>query len=378
MTQQSTPTAPAVRHDGWTSARRAQFLEALSHNGNVLAACARVGMSREAAYRLRRREPAFARAWAAAQMVGREASAEMLGCRAIDGVEEEVWYRGELRGTRRRFDSRLLLAHVARLDKLAEANEEAVADAERFDELVALACGAEAPEELAMMDGLLPGKREYCAAAAADAAADGWSAADEMPTPEPIDDEDPEARAVQEIEAWRAAQDQRSRSAAKRASRLPRSGRPGSPEPARRSTACSPSRSRRQTLAMRSPEPRQSCQLRLPRPPTRRRPSGIARPRPPCQVCQLRRWPPLSSGRERGGEWGQILPELARGGGPPAAGWWWRGPPPARPRRRRRHGGQVRGGDAGGSVKGVLRDGSSTGSVPPQDERLWKCPAHPE
>jgi hypothetical protein len=174
MTQQSTPTAPAVRHDGWTSARRAQFLEALSHNGNVLAACARVGMSREAAYRLRRREPAFARAWAAAQMVGREASAEVLGCRAIDGVEEEVWYRGELRGTRRRFDSRLLLAHVARLDKLAEANEAAVADAERFDELVALACGAEAPEELAH-DGVLPLAREECmeqAGTAADLAVD--------------------------------------------------------------------------------------------------------------------------------------------------------------------------------------------------------------
>jgi hypothetical protein len=209
MTEQSTSTA-AVRHDGWTFARRAQFLEALSHNGNVLAACARVGMSREAAYRLRRREPAFARAWAAAQMAAREASAEVLGCRAIDGIEEDVWHRGELKGTRRRFDSRLLLAHMARLDKLAEANEGAVADAERFDELVALACGAEAPEELAMMDGLLPGSREYCAAAAADAAADDWSAADEMPTPEPIDDEDPEARAVREIEAWRAAQDRRS------------------------------------------------------------------------------------------------------------------------------------------------------------------------
>jgi hypothetical protein len=174
MTQQSTPTPPTIRHDGWTQPRRAQFLEALSHNGNVLAACARVGMSREAAYRLRRREPAFARAWAAAQMVGREASAEVLGCRAIDGVEEDVWHRGEFKGTRRRFDSRLLLAHMARLDKLAEANEGAVADAERFDELVALACGAEAPEELAH-DGVLPLVREECmeqAGTAADLAVD--------------------------------------------------------------------------------------------------------------------------------------------------------------------------------------------------------------
>jgi hypothetical protein len=210
MTQQPTSvSAAAVRHDGWTQPRRAQFLEALSHNGNVHAACARVGMSREAAYRLRRREPAFARAWAAAQMVGREASAEVLGCRAIDGVEEEVWHRGELRGTKRRFDSRLLLAHIARLDKLAEQNAEAVADAERFDELVALACGAEAPEELAMMDGLLPCTREDCAVAAADCAADEWSDAEEIPPLDPIEDEDPEDRADREIHAFRAAQHER-------------------------------------------------------------------------------------------------------------------------------------------------------------------------
>ena len=111
---------PATRHDGWTAARKAQFLESLAHDGNVRAACARVGLSREAAYRLRRRDALFARAWAAAQLQARDNVGEVLGTRAIEGIEEEVWYRGEVVGTRRRYDTRLLLAHIARLDKLAE------------------------------------------------------------------------------------------------------------------------------------------------------------------------------------------------------------------------------------------------------------------
>ncbi len=41
----------------------------------------------------------------------------------MNGVEEKVFYHGEEVATRTRFDSRLLLAHLARLDKRAEAME---------------------------------------------------------------------------------------------------------------------------------------------------------------------------------------------------------------------------------------------------------------
>jgi hypothetical protein len=51
----------------------------------------------------------------------------------------------ELAGTRRRFDNRLLLAHLARLDRCVE-DDAAVREAARFDELVALVAGAELPE----------------------------------------------------------------------------------------------------------------------------------------------------------------------------------------------------------------------------------------
>lgn len=126
---------PAPAH-GWTPERKALFLDRLSAHGNARAACRSVGLSAEAAYKLRRRDVLFARAWAAAVVLGRDASIQALAERAVEGVEEEIYYRGELIGTRRRYDSRLLLAHLARLDRLADESG-AGADAGRFDELVA-------------------------------------------------------------------------------------------------------------------------------------------------------------------------------------------------------------------------------------------------
>lgn len=41
----------------------------------------------------------------------------MLVTRALDGVEVPVWFRGEKVGTRRLYDTRLLLAHLGRLDR---------------------------------------------------------------------------------------------------------------------------------------------------------------------------------------------------------------------------------------------------------------------
>ena len=68
--QQTTPTP---RRDGWTPERRGQFLGGLAAGLDVRRACARVGLSREGAYRLRRREAAFARAWDEALRAAREA-----------------------------------------------------------------------------------------------------------------------------------------------------------------------------------------------------------------------------------------------------------------------------------------------------------------
>lgn len=161
--------APANRRDGWTLARKARFLELLAGHGDVRAASAGVGMSREGAYRLRRRDPLFARAWAAALPLARDVGAQALACRAIEGVEEEVWYRGELVGIRRRFDTRLLLAHLARLDALADHGD-AAEDAERFDELLALVAGVQPPEEMPVDEDGLPLPLEEYAELAVDVA----------------------------------------------------------------------------------------------------------------------------------------------------------------------------------------------------------------
>ena len=52
-----------TRRDGWTPERRQLFLELLGAGLDVRRACAGVGLSRQAAYELRRRDPAFAQAW---------------------------------------------------------------------------------------------------------------------------------------------------------------------------------------------------------------------------------------------------------------------------------------------------------------------------
>ena len=113
-------TSPATRHDGWHRDLRVKFLEALAQTGNVQASAYFVQRTRQSAYDLKRRDPDFARAWLAALVLAREEAQDKLQERAIEGVEEEIFYHGEVVATRRRYDSRLLLAHLARLDKIAE------------------------------------------------------------------------------------------------------------------------------------------------------------------------------------------------------------------------------------------------------------------
>lgn len=129
------------------------------------AACAFVGMSRTSAYLLRRRDAVFADAWTAALVLARRHVEEVLATRALDGVEEAVWFRGELVGVRRRYDSRLLLAHLARLDVAGEGHE---ALAERFDEVLALVAGEEPCADVPGMEAgaaLPPERADYVAAA---------------------------------------------------------------------------------------------------------------------------------------------------------------------------------------------------------------------
>jgi hypothetical protein len=128
---------------------KSRFLDHLSEYGNVALACKRAGVSRQTAYRERRRHPAFAKLWDAATLAARTVAEEALAERAVHGVEEPVFYHGEEVGHRRRYSDRLLLAHLARLDKVEARPEVEAALAGLDDAIEALAQGQELGEELA-------------------------------------------------------------------------------------------------------------------------------------------------------------------------------------------------------------------------------------
>jgi len=131
------------RHNAFTPQRQARFLHHLAVSGSVRAACARVALSPQAAYVCRRRCARFAAGWDAALVLARAHAEAVLAERALEGVEEAVFYHGEEIARRRRYDSRLLLAHLARLDRAAERDPLAAARAARFDELLAMLAGEE-------------------------------------------------------------------------------------------------------------------------------------------------------------------------------------------------------------------------------------------
>lgn len=63
MANQTFDAATKARANGWTAERRDGFLASLASGLSVTAACASVGLSREAAYKARRRDRDFARRW---------------------------------------------------------------------------------------------------------------------------------------------------------------------------------------------------------------------------------------------------------------------------------------------------------------------------
>ncbi|WP_370191504.1 hypothetical protein [Qipengyuania sp.] len=126
--------------------RQVAFLEALATSGSVRAAARRARVSHQTCYRARRNSAAFGRAWDAALVVARGAAEAKLADYAMNGVEEEVWYHGDLVGQRRRFSDRLLLAHLGRLDRMrGDARIEALA--EDFDGMLTRMRRGEAIEE---------------------------------------------------------------------------------------------------------------------------------------------------------------------------------------------------------------------------------------
>ena len=127
-----TPPAPQTQ---FVVERQVAFLEALATTGSVRAAARRARVPHQTCYRARRASAGFGRAWDAALVVARGAAEAKLADYAMNGVEEEVWYHGDLVGSRKRVSDRLLLAHLGRLDRM-RGDERIERLAENFDAMV--------------------------------------------------------------------------------------------------------------------------------------------------------------------------------------------------------------------------------------------------
>lgn len=105
------PAGVRYRYDGWTPDKQVGFIERLAEGGCVDEAARAVGMSRNSAYALRRRDDAqaFRLAWEAAQdlAIGRLDDAVL--SRAINGVAVPIFYQGEQVGERRYYNDRLAM-----------------------------------------------------------------------------------------------------------------------------------------------------------------------------------------------------------------------------------------------------------------------------
>ncbi len=117
---------PTPRRDGWTAERERMFLATLAETGVVTDAARAAGMSRESAYARRNSAAghAFALGWDAAVLLSRHATADDVASRSRHGVIDRIYRNGELVAERHRYDNRLTMAHLTRLDRLAAEVEQ--------------------------------------------------------------------------------------------------------------------------------------------------------------------------------------------------------------------------------------------------------------
>jgi hypothetical protein len=112
--QSGTNTVPTPEIPGLSS-KETMFLDLLSEGMSVTAACERADIPRRSVYNRRRADQAFRERWdealdMAADMLEAEADR-----RGRDGWSEDVYYRGQVVGTRRRYSDRMLIFRLRAL-----------------------------------------------------------------------------------------------------------------------------------------------------------------------------------------------------------------------------------------------------------------------
>jgi len=87
-----------------------EFLDVLRQTGgNVSRACAAISLTRSRAYEWRTADPLFAAAWDEAVELGTDELEEEARRRAFSGVDEPVFYQGEVCGEVRKYSDTLLI-----------------------------------------------------------------------------------------------------------------------------------------------------------------------------------------------------------------------------------------------------------------------------
>jgi hypothetical protein len=93
-----------------TQEKREKFLLSLVETGgNVSASCGLAGIKRRTAYDWRSDDPEFAAEWDEAVNVGLDALESEARRRAFEGIEEPVFYKGEICGHIRRYSDSLIM-----------------------------------------------------------------------------------------------------------------------------------------------------------------------------------------------------------------------------------------------------------------------------
>ena len=117
-----TETGRRLRHDGWTPERERIFCERLSECGIVADAARAAGMSAQSAYAHRNRAAgrAFHLAWEAALILSRRRLSDELLSRAMNGCIEAIHRDGAIVAEKHRYDNRLSMAVLTRLDRQTE------------------------------------------------------------------------------------------------------------------------------------------------------------------------------------------------------------------------------------------------------------------
>ncbi len=113
-----------LRHDGWTPEKKRLFLERVAECGVVAEGCHAAGLSARSAYNLRDRDPLFAAGWEAACVMARSRLADEAFSRSMNGVVERIYKDGTIVAERHRYDNRLTMAVLARLDARIDRAEE--------------------------------------------------------------------------------------------------------------------------------------------------------------------------------------------------------------------------------------------------------------